>query len=169
MKSIRFSIARASILLCTLTFLLSFNLISCKTEIENLSNDSSLFGTWTDTYASHYTISTTEFKNYGDTYSSYEGDNLVVKYLSSNTEGIIFIKYTISMNEDFSYSSTAPDVGKWYAICFKDLTTNSVKISGAYNPSRKTSTETLEEAITEFTIDNGYFAYFSDCNKKSIK
>lgn len=144
--------------------LVGFGFTGCKTE-SDIYNDYSIFGTWTDSYSSHYEITTTEFKNYGDTYQSYEGNNLVVQYSDSDTAGTIFIKYTIAMNSDFSYSDSAPDVGKWYAISFKNLTTNSVQISGAYKIDGKTSTDTLEEAITEFTIENGYFGTYSDCTK----
>ena len=70
------------------------------------------------------------------------------------------------MNSDYSYSETAPDVGKWYAIAFKELTASSVSLSGAYNASGKISAETLEEAISTFTIANGYFDNYSECVKQ---
>ena len=70
----------------------------------------------------------------------------------------------------YRYSNTAPDAGKWYAVYYSQLQTaegkTSAKISGAYNSSRKTSTETLEEAVAEFTPDNHYFDYGSVCTKE---
>ena len=125
----------------------------------------SLQGTWVEAGSwgnSYYKIEGSTFKNYGDTYSSYEGDNLTIEKIS-DTAGTIFIKYTVAMNADYTYSSTAPDVGKWYAISYKNLTANSVSLSGAYG--KLSSAETLEEAKKEFTIENGYFANYSECKK----
>ncbi len=173
MKSSSFIKRTASVFSAILVLFLSFNLMSCKTDdasqndiiqTERLSSDSHLIGKWKDDSYSYYEISETEFKNYGETFESYEGNSLLIAKTSSNS-GYIYIKYTKAMNPDYSYSETAPDVGKWYAIAFKDLTSNSVKLSGAYKKSGKTSTETLEEAIKEFTIENGYFGTFSECRK----
>ena len=132
-----------------------------------------LVGTWVNSSsyaASKYVITTTSLDNTwtptgGTTSNSYAGDNLCVVPLTS-TSGTIFIKYTRSMNSDFTYSSTAPDVGKWYAISYKDLTYTSVKISGAYKSNGATSKDSLQEAISEFTIENGYFATYSECTKE---
>ena len=65
------------------------------------------------------------------------------------------------MNADWSYSETAPDVGKWYAISYKDLGAEKISISGAYKEGGATSCETLDEAVTEFTVDNGYFGFYT--------
>lgn len=156
---------------------LSIFLASCKTAsdpedslpqgIEELSADSPLIGKWQDSYGSIYEISQTEFSNYGESYNSYAGNNLVISK-SSNNSGYIYIQYTRAADENWNYTTDktkAPDVGKWYAISFKELTNSSIKLSGAYG--KKTSTETLEEAVTEFTIENGYFASYSDCTKLS--
>ena len=162
-----------------------------------LTASDALVGTWVDAYKSVYEITVSDFKNYGEGYSSYEGNELKVLYTNdAKTEGYIYIKYTKAYEaayteptgedkdtwthtpakhyEDhpdwdspeywYRYSTTAPDAGKWYAIAFKDLTDKAVKISGAYGA--KSSTATLEEAITEFTVDKGYFAYYSDCAKQ---
>ena len=173
MKSSSFIKRTASVFSAILVLFLSFNLMSCKTaedsrndiiQTEKLSSDSILIGKWKDNYSSYYEISETEFKNYGESFDSYAGNSLLIAKTSSDS-GYIYIKYTKAMNPDNSYSETAPDVGKWYAIAFKDLTSNSVSISGAYKEGGKTSTVTLEEAINEFTIENGYFGTFSECTK----
>ncbi len=121
-----------------------------------------LIGEWKnpdETYGiEKYTITTNTFASEG----SYEGDELVVRKVTDDA-GYIYVKYTRSMNADYSYSETAPDVGKWYAIAYKGLTTNSIQISGAYGA--KSSTDTLIEAVQEFTIENGYFGFFSNCAK----
>ena len=180
MKSTRFSFGSAATFLGTLLVVvsLSFSLASCKTAdddnplpqgIEELSTDSPLIGKWKDSYSSIYEISQNEFSNYGDTYLSYAGNNLVISKTSENS-GYIYIQFTRATDENRNYTTDkekAPDIGNWYAISYKDLEENSIQLSGAYKYEGKTSTETLEEAITEFTIDNGYFGIYSDCTKLS--
>jgi len=162
MKKFNFShfvaIAIAAMTLC---------MVSCKQPKDPTL--AALEGTWLDSSygKSYYVISNSTFKNYGENaagiaYNSYEGEDLEV-VATSATAGYIYIKYTVAMNPDFTYSKTAPDVGKWYAISYKNLTSESVSISGAYG--RKTSTATLDEAKAEFTIENGYFGFYSECKK----
>lgn len=177
MKSTRFVFGRALAVLCALLFV-SFGFMSCQQEDETEYVNYSLTGTWVNSYSggtSVYKITSSTFDNSGtssyngttSTYDSYAGNNLVVSYTNDEeTAGYIYIKYTRAMNPDYSYSETAPDVGKWYAIAFRDLTASSVSLSGAYNASGKTSTETLEEAISTFTIANGYFSSYSECVKQ---
>lgn len=182
MKSSSFIKRTASVFSAILVLFLSFNLMSCKTagdsrndiiQTEKLSSDSILIGKWKDNYSSYYEISETEFKNYGDSFDNYAGNSLLIAKTSSDS-GYIYIKYTRAYcpkhsapnNSVWTYDTDAPDVGKWYAIAFKDLTSNSVSLSGAYKKADgKTSTVTLEEAINEFTIENGYFETFSECTK----
>lgn len=76
---------------------------------------------------------------------------------SSDASGIIYGRYTKNTN----YSSV---VGKYYAVSFKDLTDTSISISGAYKDG-KMSADTLVKAITEFTINNGYYSFYSSCKK----
>lgn len=177
MKSTRFVFGRALAVLCALLFV-SFGFMSCQQEDETEYVNYSLTGTWVNSYSggtSVYKITSSTFDNSGtssyngttSTYDSYAGNNLVVSYTNDEeTAGYIYIKYTRAMNPDHSYSETAPDVGKWYAIAFKELTASSISLSGAYNASGKTSTETLEEAISTFTIANGYFTFYSECVKQ---
>jgi len=184
MKSTRFVFGRALAVLCALLFV-SFGFMSCQQEdddnglpdgVYELSDNSALIGTWVNSYSggtSVYKITSSTFDNSGtssyngttSTYDSYAGNNLVVSYTNDEeTAGYIYIKYTRAMNPDYSYSETAPDVGKWYAIAFKDLTASSLSLSGAYGTV--SSTSTLEEAISTFTIANGYFGFYSECLKQ---
>ena len=78
---------------------------------------------------------------------------------SSDTAGIIYGKYAENIY-------TPSLVGKYYAVSFKDLTDSGISISGAYKESGKTGTDTLEQAIKEFTIDNEYFGIYSACERK---
>ena len=136
----------------------------CKTQPEEVSY-SDIFGKWTDDSGSIYEITEDSFKNYGEGWSAYEGNSLEIIPNDDGKSGTIFLKYTVSMNPDWSYSNTAPDVGKWYAVSYKNLTKNSVSLSGAFKIGGKTSTETFFEAIKEFTVANGYFDRYSECTK----
>lgn len=172
MKSTRLSLLRAKAVLFALVSVLAFSFSACNVttepEVEHvykqIDADDLLVGTWTggtEQYPESYTITNTTFESKG----SYKGNNLVVQKLDS-TSGYIYIKYTVSMNADYSYSETAPDVGKWYAISYKDLGAEKISLSGAYKKGGATSCKTLDEAVTEFTVDNGYFGTYSSCTRQ---
>lgn len=163
MKNTKFSFNRAWLVLTALLMsaLVAVSFTSCKSD----DDDASIYGTWKSSYGEIYDISTTELKNGGSWGNGYAGNNLTV-IESSDSAGYIYIKYTKAMNADCSYSETAPDVGKWYAISYKNLTDDTVSISGAYKSGGATSTETLDEAVSEFTIENGYFGTYSDCTRQ---
>ena len=149
----------------------------------NATSKNNIVGTWISDFGEKYVVTATSVDSSGDGYVSYAGDNLVV-VMDSETKGRLFIKYTrayefTTIEPDpsegwtpttypqtgwYRYSTTAPDVGKWYAILYNDLTENSVKLAGA--SGTKTSCDTLEEAIEEFTEGNGYFTYDSTCIKQ---
>lgn len=169
MKSTRLSLLRAKAVLFALVSVLAFSFSACNVttepEVEHVYDaDDLLVGTWTGgstEWPESYTITNTTFESKG----SYKGNNLVVQKLDS-TSGYIYIKYTVAMNADHSYSATAPDVGKWYAVSYKDLGAEKISLSGAYKKGGATSCETLDEAVTEFTVDNGYFAYYSPLTRQ---
>ena len=77
---------------------------------------------------------------------------------SSDASGIIYGRYITN-----SFYTNV--VGKYYAVSFKDLTYSSVSISGAYKKDGKIAADSLVEAITEFTINNGYYGNYSSCKK----
>lgn len=128
---------------------------------------SDLYGTWISSFNEYYEISENSFKNYGDVWKGYEGDFIkIIPNENDNTSGTIFIKYTSSLcSTHLTYDKDATDVGKWYAINYKNLTEDSVSLSGANKADGKTSTQTLDEAKKEFTVENGYFSYYSECKK----
>ena len=181
MKSTRFVFGRALAVLCALLFV-SFGFMSCQQEdddnglpdgVYELSDNSALIGTWQSSYGEIFKITSTNLSNGGSWGDSYAGNNLVVSYTNDEaTSGYIYIKYTrayCSTHSDpttytYIYDTDAADVGKWYAIAFKELTASSVSLSGAYGTV--SSTSTLEEAISTFTIANGYFSTYSECVKQ---
>lgn len=176
MKSTRFSFGSAATFLGALLVVvsLSFSLASCKTDNDD-DDPILLVGKWQDSSNFIYEISQNEFSNYGYGFDSYAGNNLVISITSNDfSSGYIYIKYTkaycaehSNLEDKYIYDNDSPDVGKWYAISYKSLTASSIKISGAYKKGGETSTETLEEAMAEFTIENGYFSTYSDCVKIS--
>lgn len=130
-------------------------IISCN---KNPYNDNSrLLGTWISTYNETYIYDGKTFT------SAYDGKNSYVITVeriiySSDTAGIIYGRYT-----ENTYNPSV--VGKYYAVSFKDLTDTSILISGAYKKDGKIAADTLVEAITEFTINNGYYGTYSSCKK----
>lgn len=142
----------------TYSLLLVFLFIAIISCDKNPYNDNSrLLGTWISTYNETYIYDGKTFT------SAYDGKNSYVITVeriiySSDTAGIIYGKYT----ENSTYGDAV--VGKYYAVSFKDLTYSSVSISGAYKDG-KMAADSLVEAITEFTINNGYYSLYSSCKK----
>lgn len=139
----------------TYSLLLVFLFIAIISCNKNPYNDNSrLLGTWEN-----------KQQTYTETYI-YDGINfdagsykMKVKSIiwSSDASGIIYGRYT-----ENTYDSSV--VGKYYAVSFKDLTDTSISISGAYKDG-KMAADSLVEAITEFTINNGYYGTYSSCKK----
>lgn len=167
---------KKSSLLAFLMILAMFFAVSCDvaqeedyTDTDNSKTSSfvdvpnNLIGTWefNGQWTESYTITKDSFSSAG----SYAGNNAKV-YKTSETSGYIYIQYTKAANADWTYSETAPDVGKWYAISYKDLTDSTLKLSGAYKADGKAAVATIDEAKVEFTIENGYFSAYSELTKK---
>ena len=168
-----FKKSRVVILSLVVVFIAAF-VTSCK-EPEPALVSYNIQGNWVSSWGEIYNITETTFDT-GDTAWSYAGDNLVIEPLTYNS-GYLYFKYTKALCETHSdksdpdwnnwvyvYDEDAADVGKWYAVYYKDLTETSVQISGAYGPVK--STETLAEAKKVFTVENGYYADFSECVRK---
>lgn len=139
----------------TYSLLLVFLFIAIISCNKNPYNDNSrLLGTWEN-----------KQQTYTETYI-YDGINfdagsykMKVKSIiwSSDASGIIYGRYT-----ENTYTPSV--VGKYYAVSFKDLTDTSISISGAFKGG-KMAADSLVEAITEFTINNGYYSLYSSCKK----
>lgn len=139
----------------TYSLLLVFLFIAIISCNKNPYNDNSrLLGTWENKQT-----------NFTETYI-YDGINfdagsykMKVKSIiwSSDASGIIYGRYT-----ENTYNPSV--VGKYYAVSFKDLTDTSISICGAFKGG-KMAADSLVEAITEFTINNGYYSFYSSCKK----
>ena len=55
---------------------------------------------------------------------------------------------------------------KYYAVSYKDCDAVSCKFANAYKAGGKTSADSLLEAKTEFTIENGYFGLYGTYSKQ---
>lgn len=140
-----------------------------------LTDSDSIIGTWTSTWSENYIFTSKDFTNKYGSSETYTGTTPYV-YKISGTSGIVYFKYVkayCSTHSDTStntyvYDTDAADAGKWYAVYYSDLTTTgsttTAKISAAYGTV--SSTETLEEAVKTFTVDNKYFSASSVCTKQ---
>ena len=176
MKNLKFSRLFAAMM-----FVACLAFVGCKPQTEEvtvekvvvvrpLESDAEIIGAWSDA-GQKFEIQNNSLKNsyyYDGWIETYTGNNLFVNY-TSTTSGYIYMKYTKAAMPDWTYSEEAPDVGKWYAIAFKDLnTTNStttVKIAGAWKSGAVNAFEKLEDAVYAFTVENGYFATFDELQK----
>ncbi len=147
MKTKKFSKVHTYSLLLVFLFIA---IISCNKNPYNR-----LLGTWENKQPNF-----TETYIYdGITFTSSGSYKMKVKSIiwSSDASGIIYGRYT-----ENTYSPSV--VGKYYAVSFKDLTDTSISISGAFKGG-KMAADSLVEAITEFTINNGYYSLYSSCKK----
>lgn len=70
----------------------------------------------------------------------------------------------VDVSDEYIYVKKADK--DFYVVAYKGLTDKACSFSNAYKFDGKTSVETLKDAKKEFTIENGYFAFYSDCAKK---
>ena len=105
-----------------------------------------LLGTWMSQYNDGYTITKTTV-TYDDGGYGYGWE----AELADVTDSYIYVK---KADEEF------------VAISYKDLTSASCSMATAYKEGGKASTKTLEEAKTEFTVENGYFGYYGEYIKQ---
>lgn len=187
MKKLFFSLRKTSALFVLMLF--SVLLFGCKPDaepevlpenVERLAADDPLIQDWFDPNGQLWLITQNTFDNKYLDYSDidnlfkedgsynfqdcYAGNNLCVLKLSE-TSGTFFMKYTRAADSNWKYttdSSKAPDIGKWYAVSYKNFnsTNKTIQFSGAWGT--KSSCDTLQEAVEEFTIEHGYFAGYSD-------
>ncbi len=170
MKNIKFSRLFAAAL-----FVACLALTACKNQPEE--SPKAIEGTWVNAYSggkSYYKISGSEFDNWnennGTISKSYAGKEVKIVETNSSS-GIIYFKFTRAADSNWNYvtdPAQAPDVGKWYAVSYKNLNGKNVKICGAWKQGGQTSCATLEAAKQEFTAGNGYFpeSGYSDCVKQ---
>ena len=131
-------------------------------EMENETEEITIFGKWVDDYEAYNAYIKYDCKIDFDSVetASYEKHNspVYIKMTSKNS-GYIYYKFTSDITGyDSSYNSfSVPSTGKWGAIAFKDLKAGSVKMCDVYDSSYDFP-DTLEACIAKYTVDDGYFA-----------
>ena len=177
MKSTRFAFGRALALLCTLLFV-SFSFISCQQsddeddtvvteyviiEPYTASDDYAILNneSWVSEYNDYYTFADASVSYYDGGYG-YDWTGTVAGIYGS----YIYFKY-VSVGSALDSSL----MGQYNAINFKDLSSSAVSMGTASNYSNngKASTATLEEAVSEFTVGNGYWSSWGDYTKDTSK
>ncbi|MDR3303535.1 MAG: hypothetical protein LBS86_03900 [Treponema sp.] len=157
--------------------------IGCKDEEESFVVDDHklnplLIGTWNSEYGDTYTINTEATLIYDSGVggsapdSSYEG---TVCYDSNFTSdaGVIIIKYTDApqygvYDANYTLTDTLDPAGSFIGIYYKDLTSTSVSMAGAYTMPSGAEKTTLAAAISAFTAGNAgdYIYSYSTCSKQ---
>ena len=93
------------------------------------------------------------------------GDVASNKSLLKNSYGYLIIKITT-----FSEANTSQTYqkDKFLAVHWKNLTAATVEVSTPYkqDSTKNGGVNNLEEAKTEYTVDNGYFDFASACTKQ---
>ena len=108
-------------------------------------------------YNGGYDIKADRIDDWAETSVNYSVSIEEIVWYSDNKSGMIYGKYITA-------PSWSPEVkDKYYAFYFKNLTADSISISGAYKDGGVSGTSTLAEAKIEFTEINGYFDVISDC------
>ena len=172
-----FSLHRTKFSAILIALSLSIFLASCKTEsdpkdflpqgVEELSANSPLIGKWKDSYENCNTyndydtqISTSFIET--SSYGKHEGKI----YIGKIDDDSGYIYYQLSTNitgYDNSYQPyTIKCEGKWSAVEYSNFKSTSVNMCDAYNSQSKYDFQnSLEECISLYTIDNGYFGSLS--------
>jgi hypothetical protein len=117
---------------------------------------STLYDTWTSQYGEGYTISRTALSydsGFGEEYN-YAGNNItVVSFNNTNTAGVIIFRYT----KTTSSTNPNPEVGKYTAVYYRNLTTSSVDMAtanlGVAGNYETPTANSLSAAKLQFTAD----------------
>lgn len=134
-KFSRYSLLLVSVFVCALFF------TGCN---PNPSKEATLVGTWESQYGDGYVISKTTI-TYDDGGYGFGWSGTIEEIADS------YIYYS----KDGAFS----------AVAYKNLTDSSCSFSNAYKQDGKTSEASLKDAKKEFTVENGYFSYYSECAK----
>ncbi len=171
MKHLKFSRLFAAV-----TFVAILALAGCKQPEESLpdgvaelSAEELIIGKWTDGVAPY-----TPYEGYDCSYatnkieSSSWGTHEGIVYIKKLTEDSGYLYYQFSENVNgYDADSNTYEIentkGKWCAVTFKELTATTVKMCDAYKDY--TFAESLDEAVSLYTIDNGYFNYIPEYTK----
>lgn len=131
---------------------------SCKSS-DDIA-EKSLTGTWTSSYADYYKIDNSTVTYYDGGYGYDWTASLEGVSATDDASGYVYIKYT---KVGSGLDSTL--VGAYVAVSYTSLSDSAAKFATAYKVGGKTTVSTLDEAKTEFTVDNGYFTTYGSYAK----
>lgn len=135
-KFSRYSLLLVSVFVCALFF------TGCNPNPP--SEEATLVGTWESQYGDGYVISETTI-TYDDGGYGFGWTGTIEEIADS------YIYYSKD--------------GAFFVVAYKNLTDSSCSFSNAYKDGGKSSEASLEDAKKEFTVENGYFSYYSECAK----
>jgi hypothetical protein len=99
------------------------------------------------------------FYYYSDSTFTTKWGGPIVNIVSDTSGAYIMI---VKLTEVTGSWNTPPELGKYFACAYKNLTSSAVNSNTAYKSSgENTGTTTIAEAISEYTVANGYFDYLS--------
>ena len=125
----------------------------------NKPEPSSLVGTWLSDGGDGYVI-TENSVTYDDGGWGFGWTGKIIETTGSSS-GYIYIQYeTVGDKKPSNY------VGKFIAVHYENLSEVAVQLANPYKADGISFAETLEQAKTEFTVENGYFAFHGEYVKK---
>lgn len=125
----------------------------------NKPENSSLVGTWLSPYGDGYII-TENSLTYDDGGWGLGWTGKIIETTGSSS-GYIYIQY-----ETVGDKKPSNSVGKYTTIHFENLSEFAVQLADSHKADGISFAETLEQAKTEFTVENGYFAFHGEYVKK---
>ena len=157
---------RGRLSLSVLLIFVSIIFSSCNFNKPEPSSD--LIGRWNSAYTDAYEITeNTVTYDDGEYYESDWGPGGIFGWTgkiletTGSSSGYIYIQYeTVEERNPSNY------VGKFIAVHYKNLSETSVQLANPYKADGISFAETLEQAKTEFTVENGYFGYHGEYVKK---
>ncbi|MCR4741355.1 MAG: hypothetical protein K5866_00580 [Treponema sp.] len=123
--------------------------------------NSNIYGEWKSSWGETYSITENDYDNYYSGNLSYSTTNIVIVPID-DTKGFIYGQF-----DDEDHLGYGATINQWYALYYDNLTSSSVSFYQPYKAGGKAGCDTLAEAKTEYTIDNGYFNFESpsECTK----
>ena len=142
-------IRKNTFLLAALVLLVTVCMFTgCKQEL-----DASIIGTWKSTYDETFVITDYSFSTPGD----YGYAGIIKKIRDDGTDaGYITIQYTTHYD--------ASHVNLYYVIHYKNLTSSTVDIAGAWLVDAGKTTQELAEST--YTVAAGAFDLYSVCTRQ---
>ena len=125
----------------------------------NKPEDFSLVGTWLSPYGDGYIITETTV-TYDDGGWGLGWTGKIIE-ITGSSSGYIYIQY-----ESLEEGLDSEVLGKYLTIHYENLSEVAVQLANPYKADGISFAETLEQAKTEFTVENGYFGYHGEYVKK---